>query len=92
MLHPPAACQDAGCINLAGALALLLGDQPALQLLAEQHPVVWEELHGLIANDVHLCGFGHMVSPLPSPVMTGPSGGGVPAAAALLQQGHTQEV
>ena len=75
-------CTDAGCVNLAAALALLLGDQPALERFAGEHPAVWAELHGLIANDVHLCGFAPVLSPLPSPVV---AGGGGAAAAALLR-------
>lgn len=64
-----AVATEAGCPNLAVALALLLGDQPALQRFAGRHPEVWADLHGLLANDVHLCGYAPMLSPLPSPVV-----------------------
>lgn len=73
-------CQEAGCVNLATALALLLGDQPALQAFTASHPAVWSSLHSLIANDVHLCGFAPILSPLPSPVV-GLSGAGPPPGA-----------
>ena len=72
----PAACQDAGCVNLATALALLLGDEPSLQRFATENPAVWADLHRLIANDVHLCGFAPVLSPLPSPVVASVAAGG----------------
>jgi hypothetical protein len=62
-------CQDAGCVNLAAALALLLGDRAALRQLADAHPRVWADLHSLLANDVHLCGYAPVLSPLPSPML-----------------------
>ena len=68
---------------LAAALALLLGDQGALQAFADQHPAVWADLYALIANDVHLCGFAPILSPLPSPVV---AGGGPPPGALLHPQ------
>lgn len=71
-----AACQDAGCVNLATALALLLGDEPSLQRFATENPAVWADLHRLIANDVHLCGFAPVLSPLPSPVVASVAAGG----------------
>ncbi|PRW44970.1 RAB6A-GEF complex partner 1-like isoform A [Chlorella sorokiniana] len=69
------ACQDAGCINLATALALLLGDESSLQRFATANPAVWADLHRLIANDVHLCGFAPVLSPLPSPVVASVAAG-----------------
>jgi len=69
-------CLEAGCVNLATALALLLGDQAVLQRFAAQHPSVWASLHNLIANDVHLCGYAPVLSPLPSPMMAAAGGGG----------------
>jgi hypothetical protein len=77
-----AVCQEAGCVNLATALALLLGDQPALQGFAADHPAVWSELYGFIANDVHLCGYAPVLSPLPSPAV---GGGGFGGGSGLLQ-------
>lgn len=65
-------CQDAGCVNLAAALALLLGEDGALRQLAAAHPGVWADLHSLVANDVHLCGYAPVLSPLPSPMMASP--------------------
>lgn len=69
---PHAVCQDAGCINLALALALLLGDQAALQDFSDEQPAVWAELHSLLANDVHLCTYSAVLSPLPSPMVQPP--------------------
>ena len=69
-------CQEAGCVNLAAALALLLGDQAALQGFAADHPAVWSELYGFIANDVHLCGYAPVLSPLPPSQAVGGGGGG----------------
>ncbi|KAL4448516.1 hypothetical protein ABPG75_005735 [Micractinium tetrahymenae] len=71
---------EAGCVNLAAALALLLGDQPFLQRFAGKHPEVWADLHTLLANDVHLCGYAPVLSPLPSPVV---GAGGLPVGALL---------
>ena len=67
----PAVCQDAGCLNLAAALALLLGDQDSLERFAVQHAVEWQTLYNLISNDVHLCGYAPVLSPAPSPAVGG---------------------
>ncbi|PSC67405.1 Quino amine beta chain-like RIC1-like guanyl-nucleotide exchange factor [Micractinium conductrix] len=64
-------CQDAGCLNLAAALALLLGDQDSLERFAVQHAVEWQTLYNLISNDVHLCGYAPVLSPAPSPAVGG---------------------
>ncbi len=37
---------------------------------------MWADLHRLIANDVHLCGFAPVLSPLPSPVVAAVAAGG----------------
>ena len=65
----PAVCQEACCVNLATALALLLGDQPALRRFAAAHPGAWDDLYALVANDVHLCSYAPVLSPLPSPIV-----------------------
>ncbi len=80
LLPSPAVSTEAGCTNLAAALALLLGEQASLQRFAGQHPEVWADLYGLLANDVHLCGYAPVLSPLPSPVV---GAGGLTAGALL---------
>ena len=58
-------------MNLAAALALLLGDQDSLERFAVQHAVEWQTLYNLISNDVHLCGYAPVLSPAPSPAVGG---------------------
>lgn len=53
----------ARCINIAIALALMLGDFDSITAFERKHPQIWSALVDLIANDVHLCSFTSILTP-----------------------------
>ncbi|GAB4817477.1 hypothetical protein N2152v2_004523 [Parachlorella kessleri] len=50
-------CCDAGCVNHAAALGLLLGDEEAVAAYRRASPQQAEELAGMLAKDAYLSGF-----------------------------------